>query len=87
MLYAYVDACPPLNPTDPTLHLSIFPYLYPACVDFISAVEFNGSGEYFATGDRGGRVVVFQRVRNMQQFSLSAAALPRTHRERSTACF
>ena len=32
-------------------------------VDLISAVEFNGDGDFFATGDRGGRVVIFTRVR------------------------
>ncbi|PVU90848.1 hypothetical protein BB561_004704 [Smittium simulii] len=29
--------------------------------DIISTVEFNQTGEYLATGDRGGRVVLFQR--------------------------
>ncbi|ORX62088.1 protein phosphatase PP2A regulatory subunit B [Hesseltinella vesiculosa] len=29
--------------------------------DIITAVEFDGSGDYLATGDRGGRVVLFQR--------------------------
>eukprot|EP00055_Hartaetosiga_balthica_P011998 m.56558 g.56558 ORF g.56558 m.56558 type:complete len:440 (+) comp7803_c1_seq1:127-1446(+) len=29
--------------------------------DIISAVKFNHSGEYLATGDRGGRVVLFER--------------------------
>ena len=28
--------------------------------DLISAVEFDGTGEYLATGDRGGRVVIFE---------------------------
>lgn len=34
-----------------------------SCVaaDIISTVEFNSSGELLATGDKGGRVVVFQR--------------------------
>ena len=30
--------------------------------DVISAVEFNADGEKLATGDRGGRVVLFERV-------------------------
>lgn len=34
-------------------------YLHPA--DIISTVEFNSTGELLATGDKGGRVVVFQR--------------------------
>ncbi len=29
--------------------------------DIISTVEFNQDGEFLATGDKGGRVVVFQR--------------------------
>lgn len=37
-----------------------FPCLcFPA--DIISTVEFNYSGELLATGDKGGRVVIFQR--------------------------
>lgn len=30
-------------------------------MDIVSAVEFNETGEYIATGDRGGRVVIFER--------------------------
>ena len=29
--------------------------------DIISTVEFNHDGELLATGDKGGRVVIFQR--------------------------
>lgn len=29
--------------------------------DIISTVEFNHNGELLATGDKGGRVVIFQR--------------------------
>ncbi|KAL3916682.1 MAG: hypothetical protein SGPRY_006714 [Prymnesium sp.] len=32
----------------------------PADEDLISAVEFDSTGEYLATGDRGGRVVIFE---------------------------
>jgi len=39
--------------------------------DIISCVEFNHDGELLATGDKGGRVVIFQRD------PLSKAALPR----------
>lgn len=35
-------------------------YLYVAA-DIISTVEFNHDGEFLATGDKGGRVVIFQR--------------------------
>uniref|UniRef100_A0A0D6QYH5 Serine/threonine-protein phosphatase 2A 55 kDa regulatory subunit B n=1 Tax=Araucaria cunninghamii TaxID=56994 RepID=A0A0D6QYH5_ARACU len=31
-------------------------------VDIISAIEFNENGEHLATGDRGGRVVLFERT-------------------------
>ncbi len=30
--------------------------------DIISAIEFDASGQHLATGDRGGRVVLFERV-------------------------
>ena len=35
------------------------PLLYPA--DIISTVEFDHTGNYLATGDKGGRVVLFER--------------------------
>lgn len=35
------------------------PLAFPA--DIISTVEFNHTGELLATGDKGGRVVIFQR--------------------------
>lgn len=31
-------------------------------VDLISAVEFESRGDYFATGDHGGRIVLFKRT-------------------------
>lgn len=31
-------------------------------VDIISAIEFDKSGHHLATGDRGGRVVLFERT-------------------------
>ena len=34
----------------------------PCAADIISAVEFDYSGDYLATGDHGGRVVIFERV-------------------------
>lgn len=33
-----------------------------AAADVISAVEFDGDGSYLATGDKGGRVVLFEKV-------------------------
>ena len=35
--------------------------LHPLTADIISTVEFNHDGEFLATGDKGGRVVIFQR--------------------------
>ena len=37
------------------------PVLAPAA-DIISAVTFDHNGQHLATGDRGGRVVLFERV-------------------------
>ncbi|CDQ97642.1 unnamed protein product [Oncorhynchus mykiss] len=34
--------------------------------DIISTVEFNPTGELLATGDKGGRVVVFQREQEVR---------------------
>jgi hypothetical protein len=31
-------------------------------VDIISAIEFDKSGDHLATGDKGGRVVLFERT-------------------------
>jgi hypothetical protein len=42
--------------------------------DIISAVEFDSSGNYLATGDKGGRVVLFER--NDQVCPALVAALP-----------
>lgn len=36
-------------------------FLTHSLADIISAVEFDHSGDYLATGDRGGRVVLFER--------------------------
>jgi serine/threonine-protein phosphatase 2A regulatory subunit B len=36
--------------------------LIPHAADVISAVEFNADGSYLATGDKGGRVVLFEQV-------------------------
>ncbi|MBA0812245.1 hypothetical protein Gohar_026229, partial [Gossypium harknessii] len=35
---------------------------FPAAVDIISAIEFDKTGDHLATGDRGGRVVLFERT-------------------------
>ena len=46
------------NDLDQTIHVS---------ADIISCVEFNQDGELLATGDKGGRVVIFQ-VKNMLHY-------------------
>lgn len=38
-----------------------FNYTFLLTADIISTVEFNHSGELLATGDKGGRVVIFQQ--------------------------
>jgi hypothetical protein len=42
--------------------------------DVISAVEFNADGSYLATGDKGGRVVLFEQVAS-QAVSVIATAV------------
>lgn len=37
-------------------------YLFLHPVDIISAIEFDKAGDHLATGDRGGRVVLFERT-------------------------
>uniref|UniRef100_A0A5F4WMI0 Serine/threonine-protein phosphatase 2A 55 kDa regulatory subunit B n=1 Tax=Callithrix jacchus TaxID=9483 RepID=A0A5F4WMI0_CALJA len=44
-----------------------FPSCCPLPADIISTVEFNHTGELLATGDKGGRVVIFQREPEMRK--------------------
>uniref|UniRef100_A0A8C1REX1 Serine/threonine-protein phosphatase 2A 55 kDa regulatory subunit B n=1 Tax=Cyprinus carpio TaxID=7962 RepID=A0A8C1REX1_CYPCA len=46
-------------------------YLMKYVADIISTVEFNYSGELLATGDKGGRVVIFQREQESKNRLLS----------------
>ena len=41
-------------------------------MDIISAIEFDKSGDHLATGDRGGRVVLFERT-DIKDVSLVSA--------------
>ena len=43
--------------------------------DIISTVEFNHDGELLATGDKGGRIVIFQRENAVSVMFLSNAFL------------
>ena len=59
--------------------------------DIISAVEFDRTGDWLATGDRGGRVVLFERVRHAKRRSvprrlraLAGRRRPRRQRKRPT---
>lgn len=46
-----------------------------------SALEFNADGDFLASGDRGGRVVVYERNHHVpQKVSTADAILPRCHR-------
>jgi len=38
--------------------------------DIISTVEFDHTGDYLATGDKGGRVVLFERHEGVSHFHL-----------------
>jgi hypothetical protein len=53
----------------------LFPVLvvHPAA-DVISTVEFNSDGSYLATGDKGGRVVLFEKVHSQAVSAAAAAA-------------
>lgn len=52
------------------------PLFHPA--DIISTVEFDHTGDYLATGDKGGRVVLFERNESV------SVVFPKTPLE--TAC-
>ncbi|XP_058787432.1 serine/threonine protein phosphatase 2A 55 kDa regulatory subunit B beta isoform-like isoform X2 [Vicia villosa] len=42
--------------------MELYSYNFVSTVDMISAIEFDKSGDHLATGDRGGRVVLFERT-------------------------
>jgi hypothetical protein len=43
--------------------------------DIISTVEFDHTGDYLATGDKGGRVVLFERNESVSRPSFSVINL------------
>lgn len=55
---------------DASLNVCFFVLFFPA--DIISTVEFNHTGELLATGDKGGRVVIFQQEIEVQLEVLSS---------------
>ncbi len=46
--------------------------------DVLSAIEFDSTGNYLATGDKGGRIVVFERA-GTSKVGLGVASLPPVH--------
>jgi hypothetical protein len=51
--------------------------------DIISTVEFDQTGNYLATGDKGGRVVLFERNETVRKHSSAATASSLTlHRKK-----
>ena len=49
-----------------------FIYMFFFSVDIISAIEFDRNGDHLATGDRGGRVVLFEKTDTRAVYLLSA---------------
>ncbi|XP_058787431.1 serine/threonine protein phosphatase 2A 55 kDa regulatory subunit B beta isoform-like isoform X1 [Vicia villosa] len=47
--------------------MELYSYNFVSTVDMISAIEFDKSGDHLATGDRGGRVVLFERTDSKDQ--------------------
>jgi hypothetical protein len=46
-------------------------HLFVQSADIISTVEFDSTGNYLATGDKGGRVVLFERNESVSTHSSS----------------
>lgn len=53
--------------------VTLIAFVFSFSADIISTVEFNHTGELLATGDKGGRVVIFQRE---QEVSGSECKMP-----------
>jgi hypothetical protein len=59
-----------------TVGNTIYQELTVGIADIISTVEFDQTGNYLATGDKGGRVVLFERnetVRTCSMFATEAS--------------
>ena len=55
-----------------------------SAADIISTVEFDQTGNYLATGDKGGRVVLFERnetVRPSLSYSLAVSRLTKCRKK------
>lgn len=72
-----------------------FSFSFGYTADIISTVEFNHSGELLATGDKGGRVVIFQQEQEVSvksliskfQFALGTGAYAEKYHQRLLAIF
>ena len=53
-----------LPPFPFSFSLSRLIFFSPGTVDIVSAIEFDQTGDYLAAGDRGGRVVLFEREKS-----------------------
>ncbi|KAI3386335.1 hypothetical protein SNEBB_006154 [Seison nebaliae] len=47
--------------------------------DIVSTVEFNQSGQFLATGDKGGRIVIFQKQEQPNQYDYQVYTTFRSH--------
>ena len=55
----------------------------PCSADIISTVEFDHTGNYLATGDKGGRVVLFERNEGVSFSDLSRCRVTLTRPEKN----
>jgi serine/threonine-protein phosphatase 2A regulatory subunit B len=59
----------PCQPSSPSTYQADPLTFFESCTaDIISAVEFDSTGNYLATGDKGGRVVLFERNDMVRSF-------------------
>lgn len=54
---------------------TLIPHPPPRTADIISTVEFDSTGNYLATGDKGGRVVLFERNESVSTLPRSLSRL------------
>lgn len=67
-----------LNPPDPSPS-----FLASTTADLLTAIEFDQDGEYLATGDKGGRVVIFQKGDDIKQVCFTARVIGRSMHSKS----
>ena len=57
----------------------LFIFLIVTTADIISTVEFDHTGDYLATGDKGGRVVLFERNESVSNIVITTLVLRSWH--------